>query len=469
MEEQILSKRGREKYRYDGHLYVFDKASKSDNSVKFWRCEQMGRCKARLHTKNGEVIKQLNLHSHGAAAVNVEVAAVITRIKRRAEETVENTSQVINECLANISQASQAALPNNSALRKVIRRKRNQIHAAPLDPVTLQELILPDRYKLYQPQQGLNENFLLHDSGPQDNNRIIIFGRETWLQHLQLSQNWFADGTFSISPRLFSQVYVVMAKKLGGVHPIFYALLPNKQRRTYVQMFEAIKTLVPNLNPLSISCDFEQAAIVAMQDCFPGVTIKGCFFHLAKNMKKRLAEMGHTALYNNDPDFALHAKMVISLAFVPINDLDRYVDELANELSAELLPLLEWLEDTYIGRLNRRGNGRRPPVFPPEVWNLYDRVLTDEDRTNNHAEAAHRRLQAELGVDHPTIWKLILGLQKVQRGRDAYYEQLVAGNEPPAKLRKYRLADDRIKRIVMDYNNRNEIEYLRGLAHNYQF
>ncbi|KAF2884050.1 hypothetical protein ILUMI_22168 [Ignelater luminosus] len=149
--------------------------------------------------QDGEVIKQLNFHSHDVFAVNVEVA------------TVENPAQVINECLGNLSQACQA-------------------------PVTSQDF-----------------------------------------------------------------VYVVMAKKLGGVHPVLYALLPNKQRRTYVQMFQAIKGLLPNLNPACITCDIEQAAIAAMSECFPEVTIIECFFHLAKNMKKSLVEMGFTALYNDDP------------------------------------------------------------------------------------------------------------------------------------------------------------------------
>ncbi|KAB0805437.1 hypothetical protein PPYR_02407 [Photinus pyralis] len=124
-------------------------------------------------------------------------------------------------------------------------------------------------------------------------------------------------------------------------------------------------------------------------------------------MKKHLTDMGFVALYNNDAEFALKAKMVISLVFVPLDDLDGFVEELGQELPQELQPLLDWFEDNYMGRLNRRGNGRRRPLFPPETWNLYDRVLNDQDRTNNHVEAAHRRIQTELGVHHPTTWKFI--------------------------------------------------------------
>ncbi|KAE9537024.1 hypothetical protein AGLY_006831 [Aphis glycines] len=36
--------------------------------------------------------------------------------------------------------------------------------------------------------------------------------------------------------------------------------------------------------------------------------------------------------------------------------------------------------------------------FTPEICNLYDKVLNSENRTNNHAEAANRRLNIEMGI-----------------------------------------------------------------------
>ena len=225
-----------------------------------------------------------------------------------------------------------------------------------------------------------------------------------------------------------------------------------------------MKEIELNLQPSSIVCDFEKAAHSAMKETFPDVQVKGCFFHLAQNMQKHLTSLGFTNLYNTDPDFALKAKMIIAIAFVPLNKVDEYVDALATELSQELHDLLNWFEDTYVGRPNRRGNGRRAPLFRREIWNLHQRTLNGEDRTNNNAEAAHRRLKYEFGMQHPTIWKLIDGLRKVQKSRDAYYERLLAGHAPPQKLKKYRDADRRIRETVLKFEN---IEYL-SLAHNYQ-
>ncbi|KAK4882164.1 hypothetical protein RN001_005483 [Aquatica leii] len=101
--------------------------------------------------------------------------------------------------------------------------------------------------------------------------------------------------------------------------------------------------------------------------------------------------------------------------------------------------------NSFMRRPNRRGNGRRRAIFPIKIWSVYDRVLNNVDRTNNHAEAAHRRLQEELGMNYPYLWAYITALKKVQKGRDVFYEQMLAGRSPPKKLKKCRDADRRIK------------------------
>jgi hypothetical protein len=55
----------------------------------------------------------------------------------------------------------------------------------------------------------------------------------------------------------------------------------------------------------------------------------------------------------------------------------------------------------------------------------------------------------------------------VQAERDIYYEFLVAGNQPPPSKRKFFDAGNCILHMVQNYRNRQAIEYLRGLAHNF--
>lgn len=94
-------------------------------------------------------------------------------------------------------------------------------------------------------------------------------------------------------------------------------------------------------------------------------------------------------------------------------------------------------------------------------------ILVHLQKTNNIAEACHRRLQSQLNMTNPTIWKFMIELKKVQSDRDIFYEFLVAGNNPPPSKRKYVDASNRILGLVENYGHRQPIEYLRGLAHNF--
>ena len=110
--------------KHEGHCYIFDKASKSDPEIMFWRCERKHVCKARLHFKNNEILKVLNKHSHETAPHRIDYRTVATSLKNRAEKTQESPCVILNESLKSVEQASLALLGNRESLRKVVRRKR---------------------------------------------------------------------------------------------------------------------------------------------------------------------------------------------------------------------------------------------------------------------------------------------------------------------------------------------------------
>jgi len=70
-----------------------------------------------------------------------------------------------------------------------------------------------------------------------------------------------------------------------------------------------------NLNPDSISCDFEIALFRMISNSFPNAEIMGCFFHFVKKFNKTLAVIGLTTWYNREPNFALQARVIPALAF----------------------------------------------------------------------------------------------------------------------------------------------------------
>ena len=121
----------------------------------------------------------------------------------------------------------------------------------------------------------------------------------------------------------------------------------------------------------------------------------------------------------------------------------------------------------YLHNLIIPGYDRREPLFPVQLWSQHIRTLRGEDRTNNFAEAAHRKLYCELGMCHPTIWVLIDALRAVQRQRDRYLEYLNSGNEPQHKRNRYQVIDDKLLKVVQGCEDRDSIPYLRAVAHTY--
>lgn len=457
--------RNREKLSIEGYSYVFDKMSAS-STIKFWRCDNRSTCKARVHTDlQNVVLKHINIHSHDSDPAKIIIKEKMNIAKASAILSTDPPSVIFSTTLTNTGVAVRGKMPKKSAFNKMIQRSRITIEQSPTLPLSLQALVIPDNYKSYECLPGVLENFLLYDSHD-DTCRFLIFGRESISSWINLAYQVFVDGTFSISPPLFDQVFVILAKRSGFVFPILYCLLPNKKEQTYTRMFRAVVQLFPRFSPSSFSCDFEMGVMNSIRTIFPASHINGCFFHLAKNMRKCLSKNNLLQFYNNDPDFALCARMIISIAFVPPQNIAADFNVLIQNSPNVLVPVLNWFEDNYIGRLNLDGS-RRSPLFPNPTWSLYDRTLEKLDRTNNYAEAAHRRLQIQFSCDHPTIWKFIDSLRSFQSHTDQIYAEFIRGDLPVQKRTKYRQIDTRILRIVESYGERNIMEYLRGLATNF--
>ncbi|KAL7078050.1 hypothetical protein ACQ4LE_002649 [Meloidogyne hapla] len=467
----MLSSKNFEKYSHNGYCYVKDRES-SDGQIIFWRCDERGKgCKGRIWTtscENREFIRLVTEHSCSTTGdpVRVAVQQAITTVRQRAATTMENPSQIRSNVLQGVSTAVLGQLQNKSAMRKVVKRIRLQQQEAPRNPDNRSALVIPLNYSRYESEPGVYEQFLLADSGEGDEERILIFGRESFQDWSHLIAELYVDGTFLICPALFYQFFVVLARRNDYVLPIFYCLLPNKTENTYRRTFEMIRLIWPLLNPDSISVDFEVAIHNAIRTVFPESHIRGCFFHFFQNLKKHLSAENLLNQYNNSPEFSIHCKMIVSLAFIPQQDLIEALTILENYLPMELEPILSYFTNTYIGRI--RNNGvRAPPIFVPSSWNVYTRTINNEDKTNNFCEAFHRKVQLQLGVSHPTIWKFLDELKKVVKMCDAQYEQFVAGHQATRKRRKYEEADERILNIVNRYEIGTVIEYLRGISHNF--
>ena len=312
------------------------------------------------------------------------------------------------------------------------------------------------------------EVFLLHDSGVGDEERILIFGTERTVNLLHAADHWYMDGTFKIVPELFFQLYTIHGSTNAGfIVPCLFVLLPNKTGGTYDRLFDLVKNLRPNMEPVTVMMDFEKAPMNSAEAAFPRAAITGCFYHLSQSVYRKIQSEGLQNTYTTDEAFALHAQMIPALAFVPVNDVITAFEALQDDAPAELAPILDYFEDNYVGRPRRRN--RANPLYALATWNVSNRVHDQLPRTNNHVEGFHRKMVAALTAYHPCLWKFLNVLKKEQALTNVILNQMDAGQEAPQQRRQDRATTQRLEAITRDYGNRQPLDYLRGTAHNIRF
>ena len=81
-------------------------------------------------------------------------------------------------------------------------------------------------------------------------------------------------------------------------------------------------------------------------------------------------------------------------------------------------------------------------------------------------EGWHNAFARSVQIAHPTLPRLVVKFQKEQSINQLNVERMIAGEDPPLKKKKYRDLDRRLRTVVLDYENRASIDYLRGCSHN---
>ena len=444
-----------------GFSYVLKK--KLADGWLSYECERRRRyrdCTGKIRVKEGQ-IHVVSPHSHAPDPAKNEAYKVIAAVREQAQSTNDRPQQILGNALRAIPDAVAADLPTLGTIRRNIRRQRRAVGG--VLPVPASRAALPHPLPQEYTTTNAGDPFLRYDSGDQD--RILIFATDERLALLENNVHWFIDGTFDAVPLIYTQLFTIHARLAGGkVIPCAYVFLPNKTQVAYTQTLRQLRILNPNLNPQTVLIDFEQAIKNSLEAVFPGVIVKGCYFHFTQNIWRRIQANGLQDRYQHDHGFVTDVRMIAALAFVPENDLDRVYTILSNNVDAALDVILDYMETNYIGAI-RRGRFRRP-LFPYGMWGVHDRVIDDLPRTNNAVEGWHNRFNRHVGSHHADIWKIIDVIKKeedvsrvelvhIQQGRNN-------GNPNPVYVR----VSDRIEVVVGTFANVAPLDYLRNIAHN---
>lgn len=456
--EKIESQKGKAIILVEGYRYRKDRAN-ADGSTT-WRCCKKDGCRGRMKMLN-DVVLSSSEHNHAPDPAKNEAAKVVSAIRKRAVEGVEKPRQIIQQARAGISMEVAPHLPAYVASQRAIERQRKRNQLPYPNPQNVAEITIPE--PLQTTTRG--QNFVLWDSGPTDVYRMMMFGTMDNINRLQQNEHWFVDGTFRVAPVIFYQVFTIHALIDNKAVPLVYCLIQDKTEATYIRVFEKIVELLPTVNPASIMSDFEKATQNAIQHVFPNARLVGCLFHLGQCLWRKVQDLGLSQLYHDNEECRMTVKMLLALSFVPVNDVCTAFEHLVEASPAEIMPLVDYWEDTYIGR--RRRNRRGDPRFALAIWNVHNRVAENLPRTNNSVEAWHRAFQQTVDCNHPSVYKLINQFRLEQDHIEIELERHLAGvNQPEASKNKYVQLNRRLQAIASTYANDSMMDYLRGIAHN---
>jgi hypothetical protein len=339
----------------------------------------------------------------------------------------------------------------------------------------LESLIIPENM-----QKTLDgSNFLIKDS-TLGHDRILIFTTIANLEQLELSSFWIMDGTFKTVPTIFKQLYTIHGCVGGNensrIMPLVYALMSSKSEECYKRLFQDLIEFSEeqniDLQPQFILTDFEKAAINAIHAEFQNAQNKGCLFHLAQNVFRKVQHSGLATQYGTDENFSLLIRHIPALAFLPPNEIPAAFNELKTNMPAEANEIMEWFENYYVhGRARRtlRRNEnvvRYPPLFPPLLWSITDNIEHNFSRTQNSVKAWHRRWETLVGSAHVGVFKIIKEIQKEQNQVKLNIESILRGMPRPLQKKQDRERENRIQTVYNDRDNRSLMEFLRGIIHN---
>jgi len=420
--------------------------------IDYWHCPWKNSkvhpyCPATATSMAGEsLILTTKPHNHPSdptgVKVNIAMSKLIAKVKN---DPKIPTASIIAEWS---KVTADPAMKSRSILKRTMKRKvqkvKNTVRKFPPVPKTYEDLaeIPPEFAHCFD-----NERFLIYNEMFEGHGRILIFASAFGLQTLCNSKTWGGDGTFSVVPKPFYQLYTVLAEMDGTSYPSLFCFLPDKKGATYKEVFEIVKREVSLKGELQLEqflVDFEGPAINQIKPVFGRhVKVTGCQVHFFRNLHKKQGEVGNILSWSMArPIFGEFLTSIHGLCYVPADEVPAYYQALidqelkviltdldenggvdmeeADDSKESLTNFLDYIEKNYVGHKSRYG--WTMPRFPPSLWNQLENALNGGQLSTNRNEGYHSRLRASLKRNAP-IWALFSELIDVEAETRAKREE----------------------------------------------
>ena len=441
----IPGRKGGRNALYDGHIYSLNVKR---NEKTYWRCNK---CPARMTLCNDTYVNS-SAHSHDPQPADVQVHRAKVDLKRLASTTENSTKRIVADAVAGLSFESLARINcDPSSLSRMARRARQKAFSHPVNPTSLQDLILPPSYL----RSAGGDTMLLWDSNYSSNlRRSFLFGTEDNLNILDQSDHLVIDGTFKSAPELFTQIFTVHALHPTGWRiPAAYGLLPGKRQQMYENVLEELDSYGPYY-PQSVLVDYEAGIRNAVMKVWPGTTLRGCWFHHKQALYRHLQMDGLQADYMV-VDSPIR-KSFAQIGAIPFMDMAwRF---LKPTLPTDMMTFSRYYEDTWIG------TSATDPLYDPASWNHHDATQMMLPRSSNIAEGWNNGFASLLGCNNPSIWRFLECMKKEQSLTDMKIAQILT-RRPFKRETKWAKFDEELQRIIDDYDNYGDLlEFLTAVG-----
>ncbi|XP_076068501.1 uncharacterized protein LOC143040952 [Oratosquilla oratoria] len=241
------------------------------------------------------------------------------------------------------------------------------------------------------------EDFLRKDLQV-DGKRHLVFATQKMLDLLSRSKTWYMDGTFKIVRYPFKQLFTVHSFIRSGDAtkqvPLVFVLMSGRRKKDYKRVLKSIKRLTPNNNVRKMVIDFERAVWKAIPSVFPGVNVRGCSFHWAQCIWRKMQEIGLAPVYRNDEDTHRLCRQFLALPYLPQEHISPMFERLATQARTSLLTVLV----NYI-----RTNWIQCSLYTPETWSIFKQPI----RTNNDVEGWHGALNRHARRSNLSFYLLV--------------------------------------------------------------
>lgn len=344
-----------------------------------------------------------------------------------------------------------------------------------IDDIVVPNLELPD-----------GSFFNLYDN-EKPGDRLIILGSSRGLKVVSRSKILLTDGTFKSAPKTLKekwyQIFIIHAEFMesGEIFPCLFCLMEHRKKENYDELYSNIRKLISDkgwsFRVMSdggkMYMDMEAANKNSVKECLNNPDICVCYFHLCGITNKTVVDLGLKKLVFSSPLFNHHCRMINALATLPVKFVSRAFDKLFEHFQAiesKALPVLEYWEKRLVkGYLVEETRRMVLPSWKIEEWNIFEKIIKDEETSTCKLEAWHQTLDKLLMKAHPSFEEFCQVVMREWIRIDFEMDKLESGSTRDDLRFKASKAErnrhDRILNIATNVNNYHTIvEYLNAMA-----